>query len=87
MGFGAAATPREGTLDGGAAPPLPLYILEVLGAATHEVLPLLAHPYPSTSSSLVVLGEALLEFRAPPPPQRHRAAAGRSLPNLSFSPC
>src|SRR3954471_1224112 len=31
MGFGAAATPREGTLDGGTAPPLPLYILEVLG--------------------------------------------------------
>ena len=35
MGFGAAATPRVGTLDGGAAPPLPLYILEVLGAATY----------------------------------------------------
>src|SRR4051812_13118449 len=33
MGFGAAATPREGTLDGGTAPPLPLYILEVFGAA------------------------------------------------------
>src|SRR3954466_12180880 len=31
MGFGAATTPREGTLDGGATPPLPLYILEVLG--------------------------------------------------------
>src|SRR3954470_13112435 len=31
MGFGAAAAPREGTLDGGAAPSLPLYILEVLG--------------------------------------------------------
>ena len=29
--LGAAATPREGTLDGGAAPPLPLYILEVRG--------------------------------------------------------
>ena len=33
--LGAAATPREGTLGGGAAPPLPLYILEVLGAAKH----------------------------------------------------
>ena len=33
--LGAAATPREGTLDGGAAPPLPLYILEVLGAEKH----------------------------------------------------
>ena len=30
--LGAAATPREGTLGGGAAPPLPLYILEVLEA-------------------------------------------------------
>src|SRR4051812_27341193 len=29
--LGAAAAPREGTLGGGAAPPLPLYILEVLG--------------------------------------------------------
>ena len=29
--MGAAATPREGNLGGGAAPPLPLYILEVLG--------------------------------------------------------
>uniref|UniRef100_M8B1T9 Protein FAR1-RELATED SEQUENCE n=1 Tax=Aegilops tauschii TaxID=37682 RepID=M8B1T9_AEGTA len=28
MGSGAAATPGEGTLGGGAAPPLPLYILE-----------------------------------------------------------
>ena len=33
MGLGAAATPGEGTLDGGAAPPLPLYILEVFWAA------------------------------------------------------
>ena len=30
-GIGAAATPREGTLGGGAAPPLPIYILEVWG--------------------------------------------------------
>ena len=33
--WGAVATPREGTLGGGAAPPLPLYILEVLEAARH----------------------------------------------------
>ena len=44
-------------------------------------LPLsLAQPYPSPSSSLAVLGEALLEYRAPPPPPRRRAAVGRSLP-------
>ena len=29
--------PREGTLEGGAASPLPLYILEVLGAAQHMI--------------------------------------------------
>ena len=34
--LGAAATPRDGTLDGGAAPPLPLYILGVFGAAIHR---------------------------------------------------
>ena len=31
MGIGAAATPREGTLGGGAALPLPLYIVEAKG--------------------------------------------------------
>ena len=86
MGFGAAATPREGTLDGGAAPPLPLYILEVLGAATHESISLLAQPYPSPSSSLAVLGEALLEYRAPPAPPRRRATAGWSLPQPLLLP-
>ena len=41
MGLGAAATPREETLDGGAAPPLPLYIVGVLGLLdTRESLPL-----------------------------------------------
>ena len=65
MGFGAAATPREGTLDGGAAPPLPLYILEVLGAANTRVNPLPGAALPLSSSSLAVLGEALLEYHAP----------------------
>ena len=37
-------------------------------------------PGASTSSSSIVLGEALLEFRAPPPPPRRPAASGRSLP-------
>ena len=32
-GFGLAAAPRGGTLGGGAAVPLPLYILEGFGAA------------------------------------------------------
>ena len=47
---------------------------------THEFLSFLAQPYPSPSSSLAVLGEALLEYHAPPPPPRRCAAAGRSLP-------
>ena len=84
--LGAATTPREGTLGGGAAPPLPLYILEVWAAHTHEFLSFLAQPYPSSSSSLVVLGEALLESRAPPPPPRRRAAAGWSLPQPLLLP-
>ena len=87
MGFGAAATPREGTLDGGATPPLPLYILEVLGLQwTREIISLLAQPYLSPSSSLVVLGEALLESHAPPPPPCCRASAGRSLPQPLLLP-
>ena len=85
--LGLAATPRGGNLGGGAAPPFPLYIVGVLGCHTHKNISFLAHPYPSPSSSLAVLGEALLEYHAPPPPPRHRAAAGWSLPNLSFSPC
>ena len=47
---------------------------------------LLAQPYLYPSLSLVVLGEALLEFRAPPPPPRRRAAAGRSLPQPLLLP-
>ena len=47
---------------------------------THEFLSFLAQPYPSPSSSLAVLGEALLEYHAPPPPPRRCAAAGWSLP-------
>ena len=81
MGFGAAATPREGTLGGGTAPPLPLYILEVWGCPTHENISLSAQPYPSpSSSSPAVLGEALRDCHAPPSTPRRRAAAGWSLP-------
>ena len=40
----------------------------------------LAQPYLPPSSSLAVLGEALLEYHAPPLPPRRRAAAGWSLP-------
>ena len=46
----------------------------------------LAQPYLSPSSSLAVLGEALLEYHSPPPPPRRRAAAGRSLPQPLLLP-
>ena len=78
--LGLAATPRGGNLGGGAAPPFPLYIVGVWGCHTHENISLLAQPYPSPSSSLAVLGEALLECHAPLPPPRRRAAARWSLP-------
>ena len=46
--------------------------------AIHEVL---AQPYLSSySSSPMVLGEALLDCHAPPPPPRRCAAVGWSLP-------
>ena len=53
---------------------------------TRDLLSLLAQLYLSPSSSLVVLGEALLESRAPPPPPRRRAAAGWSLPQPLLLP-
>ena len=84
--LGLAATPRGGNLGGGAAPPLPLYILEVLGCHRHDSISFLAQPYPSPSSSLVVLGEALLEYHAPPPPPCRRAATGWSLPQPLLLP-
>ena len=85
--LGAAATPGEGTLEGAQPPPLPLYILEVWGLPnTRFDLSLLAQPYPSPSSSLVVLGEALLESRAPSPPPHRRAADGWSLPQPLLLP-
>ena len=65
----------------GAQPlPFPYIYLRYLGLQTHENVSLLAQPYPSPSSSLAVLGEALLEYHAPPPPPRRCAAAGWSLP-------
>ena len=63
----------------GAQPlPFPYIYLRYWGLQTHENLSLLAQPYLSPSSSLAVLGEALLECHAPPPPPRRRATAGRS---------
>ena len=69
--------------------PLPFpYIYLRYGATQHtcDLISLLAQPYPSPSSSLVVLGEALLESRAPPPPPHHRVAAGWSLPQPLLLP-
>ena len=86
MGSRAAAPLGVGTLGGGAALPLPLYIVEAKGQPNTRILPLLAQPYPSPSSSLVVLSEALLESRAPPPSPRCRAAAGWSLPQPLLLP-
>ena len=65
----------------GAQPlPFPYIYLRYLGLQTHEMISLIAQPYPSSSSSPAVLGEALRDCHAPPSPPRRRAAAGRSLP-------
>ena len=65
----------------GAQPlPFPYIYLRYLGLQTHENLSLLAQPYLPPSSSLAVLGEALLECHAPPSPPCRCAAAGQSLP-------
>ena len=65
----------------GAQPlPFPYIYLRYWELQTNELILSLAQPYLSPSSSLVVLGEALLEFRARPPPPRGRAGAGWSLP-------
>ena len=45
------------------------------------------HPLSLPNTSVVVvLGEALLEYHAPPPPPCHRAAAGWSLPQPLLLP-
>ena len=63
------------------AQPLPPYIYLRFGLPnTHEFLSFLAQPYPSPSSSLAVLGEALQDCHAPPSPPRRCAAVGWSLP-------
>ena len=65
----------------GAQPlPFPYIYLRFWGCHTHEMVSLLAQPYLSPSSSLAVLGEALLEYHAPPSPPRRCVAAGWSLP-------
>ena len=64
----------------GCAPPLPWPYIYVGGgmAAAPQVL---AQPSPSPKySSPMVLGEALLDCHAPPPPPRRCAAVGWSLP-------
>ena len=65
-------------LEGKKPAPPPLYIVGRRMGAIHEVL---ARPYLSPySSSPMVLGEALLDCHAPPPPPRRCAAVGWSLP-------
>src|SRR4051812_44916487 len=81
MGSRLAATPRGENPKGGAAPPLPLYIVEVWAAHKMRVpLLLMAQPCISPSSSPAVLGEALQDCHAPPTPPCRCAAAGWSLP-------
>src|SRR3954467_10757352 len=81
MGSRLAATPRGENPKGGAAPPLPLYIVEVWAAHTTRVpLLLMAQPCIPLSSSPAVLGEALQDCHTPPSPPRRCAAAGWSLP-------
>ena len=60
--------------------PFPYIYLRYWGLQTYELIHSLAQPYLSPSSSLAVLGEALLECHAPPSPPRHCAAAGWCLP-------
>ena len=80
MGSRAAAPLGVGTLGGGAALPLPLYIVEEKGQPNTRSSSPVGLPYLSFSSSPVVLGEALQDCHAPPPPPRRCAAAGWSLP-------
>ena len=86
MGSGAAAPLGVGTLEGAQPLPFPYIYLRYWRLQDTRDLSLLARPYLSSSSSLVVLGEALLESRAPPPPPRCRAAAGWSLPQPLLLP-
>ena len=67
------------------SPSTPIYSGETHGSKKDEVL---AQPSPSpkSSSSPVVLGEALLDCHAPPPPPHCRAAAGWSLPQALLLP-
>ena len=65
-------------LEGKKPAPPPLYIVGRRMGAIHKVL---TQPYLSPySSSPMVLGEALLDCHAPPPPPRRCAAVGWSLP-------
>src|SRR3954465_544106 len=86
--LGAAAAPREGTLGGGAALPLPLYILEVLGAANIGVF---TSPWRSPASLLPPLPRCLAKpCRIATLLHHHHAVVllldGVFL-NLSLSPC
>ena len=68
----------------GAQPPSPYIYLRFWGCQHMSFLPLLVQPCLSSSSSPVVLGEALQDCHAPPPPPRRRAAVGALFLNLSL---
>ena len=85
--LGLAAPPRGGNLGGGAAPPLPLYILEVLGCHRHDSISFLAQPYPLPPRFLRCLAKPCWSTTL----LHHHHAVVLLLdgvfPNLSFSPC
>ena len=72
----------------GAQPPSPLYILEVWAAIDTRESLLSVQPYPSpSSSSPAVLGEALRDCHAPPPPHAVVLLLDGVFLNLFLSPC
>ena len=88
MGLGAAATPGEGTLDGAQPLPLPLYILEVFGAAIHTRTSLFRR---SPTSLPPPLARCLAKPCGIATLLHHHHAVVLLLdgvfPNLSLSPC
>ena len=86
--LGAAATPRDGTLDGGTTLPLPLYILGGFGAAKHRRS---APSWRSPTSLPPRLSRCLAKpcWSATLLPHHHAVVLllDGVFPNLSLSPC